>query len=251
MKNLIVSPCSNPEMTLDEVLDAYAKLGYAQFEVFTSWAKSAFDIERDPAFYLSKGKQYGMRFASFHLPPVDDDLVASLDRAIRAAHFARAVGAKVVIFKATSRPNYVQAAKPFLNAIDGWGITPVVQNHAGAPISTLGDFREVLEGIADPRIKTLLEVGHFHSVGVSWQEGCDLLGDSIALVHIKDQIGRQSVPLGTGEIDLPDLFRHMRAVGYTGDYVVEMEVEDRENTLCYLSQALDYIQTHCLEASYE
>lgn len=106
----------------------------------------------------------------------------------------------------------------------------------------------MLDGIGDPRMKTLLEAGHFHSVGVSWREGYDLLRDTIALVHIKDQVGRQSVPFGTGEVDLPGLFRWMRSVGYTGDYVVEMEVADPENTLRYLADALAYLRTYCQEA---
>jgi len=36
---------------------------------------------------------------------------------------------------------------------------------------------------------------------------------------------------GTGEVDLVGLFGHRRSVGYTGDYVVEMEVRDCDNTL--------------------
>jgi sugar phosphate isomerase/epimerase len=247
-ENWIASPCCNPEMTLPEVLAAYSQLGFRKFEAFTSWVNSAFDWERDPAFYREQGDQHGIRFASVHLPPVGEDQEESLARAVKAARFAAALGARVVIFKATSRPCYIQAAKPFLDATEELPITPVLQNHAGSPISTLSDFEEVLDGIRDARMKTLLEVGHFHSVGVSWREGSELLRDSIALVHIKDQVGRQSVPFGTGEVDLPGLFRWMRSVGYTGDYVVEMEVEDRENTLRYLEDALTYLRTHCQEA---
>lgn len=245
MENLAISPCSNPEMTLDQALSAYSALGYRKFEVFTSWVKSAFDCRRDPGFYLEQGQRYGMTFASLHLPAVGDDPDASLGEAVQAARFAAAIGAGVVLFKATSRANYVRAAGPFLDAIEGLPVTPVLQNHAGTAISTLEDFREVLEGVDDPRMKALLEVGHFHSVGVSWRQGCDLLGDLIALVHIKDQIGPQSVPFGAGEIDLPGLFGHMRSVGYTGDYVVEMEVKDRENTLKYLAEAREYIERYC------
>ena len=47
----IASPCCNPEMTLPEALAAYSGLGFRKFEVFTSWANSAFDWKRDPAFY--------------------------------------------------------------------------------------------------------------------------------------------------------------------------------------------------------
>ncbi len=243
MENLAVSPCSDPEMDLDEVLAAYSGLGYRKFEVFTGWVKSAFDYGRDPGFYAEKGGQYGMSFVSLHLPAVGDDL--DVGEAVKAARFAAAIGVGIVLFKATSRANYIRAAGPFLDAIEGLPVTPVLQNHAGAPISTPADFREVLAGIDDPRMKALLEVGQFHTVGVSWREGYGLLGDRIALVHIKDQVGGQSVPFGAGEIDLRGLFRHMKSVGYAGDFVVEMEVQDRENTLKYLAEARDYIQRQC------
>jgi sugar phosphate isomerase/epimerase len=233
-------------MRLDEALDAYSRIGFTRFEVFTSWVKSAFDIDRDPAEYVERGRRYRMTFASMHLPPVGDDLAGSLDAAVRAARFAEAVGAGVVLFKAASRPNYIRAAGPFLDAIDSVGVTPVLQNHAGSPITSLEDFREVIDGIGDPRMRSLLEVGHFHAVGVDWREAADALGDGIALVHVKDQIQAQSVPFGTGQIDLPALLAHMRSVGYAGDYVVEMEVQDRHNTLRYLSDARRYILERCL-----
>ncbi|TVY11278.1 sugar phosphate isomerase/epimerase family protein [Paenibacillus cremeus] len=243
MGNIAVSPCSNPELTLEEVLKAYSGMGYEKFELFTSWTRSSVNYTSDPSGYASLAERYGMKFTSMHLPVIDEQ-EESLHRAIEAARFAQRLGVNVVLFKAKSRPLYIRNAVPFLNAIEELmlDITPVLQNHAGSPIATLQDYREVIEGIGDRRMKTLLEVGHFHSVGVSWREGLELLGDSIALVHIKDQIGPQSVAFGTGEIDLAGLFETMKASGYAGDYVVEMEVEDKENTLTYLEAARQYIQ---------
>ena len=220
-------------------------LGYRKFEAFTSWVKSALDFTAEPAFYRERVEECGMTFSSLHLPPVTDDLEATLARAIQAARFAEAIGAGVVLFKASSRENYIRAARGFLDAVEGLSVTPVLQNHRGTAISSLADYRQVLERTDDERIKGLLEVGHFHSVGVSWRQGYELLGERTALIHIKDQLGPQSVAFGAGEIDLPGLFRHMRSVGYVGDYVVEMEVQDRENTLKYLGDALEYLRAHC------
>ena len=246
LDHLVASPCCNPQMTLPEALVAYSRLGFSKFEAFTGWVRSALDLDTDPQRYIECAAGHGMRFTSLHLPPVEDDLDASVARAVRAAEFAHALGADVVLYKATSRENYVRSAGGFLDRTERLGITPVLQNHAGTPISTVEDFREVIDGIADPRMKTLLEVGHFYSVGASWREACQLLGDSIALVHVKDQVGSQSVPFGAGEIDLPGLFEHMRAAGYEGDFVVEMEVKDRENTLRYLAEAIEYLRENCL-----
>ncbi len=242
MTNIAVSPCSNPQFDLATALREYAALGYRKFEAFTSWAKSALDWREDAGRCRALAASHGMAFSSMHLPPVrSDEPEATLEEAVRAARFAHELGAPVVLFKASDRPTYVSAAA-FLDAIDGLGLTPVLQNHAGSPISSAEDFREVIEGIGDPRMKTLLEVGHFHAVGVSWPEGYELLGDSVALVHIKDMVGARSVPFGTGEVDLPGLFAHMKAAGYRGDFVVEMEVADKENTLAYLADARRYLR---------
>lgn len=246
---LVASPCSNPKLGLDEALGAYSKLGYRKFEVFTSWTKSAFDIDGDPAFYLEKGAQYEMQFPSLHLPPIGDDIDAGVAKAVKATEFARAIGVGVVLYKASSRENYIKGAKAYLDATEHLGVTPVLQNHYGTPISTLDDFREVIEGINDSRMKTLFEVGHFHKAGIDWRDGYELLKGSIALVHIKDMVGQDPVPFGEGEVGLPELFVHMHSVGYTGDYVIEMEVcmSDIDRTLKLLGEARSYLLDNCQE----
>ena len=244
LERLAASPCCNPDLSLDDALGAYSKLGFRKFEVFSTWCQSAFDvIDGDPAFYLDKGKEFGLQFTSLHLPSVGED--GDIGPAIQGMKFAQALGCSVALFSACSREIYVEAGRKFLDAAEGIGVTPIIQNHFHAPICTLDDYREVIGGLSDPRMKTCLEVGHFHSAGVSWKEGFDVLGDSIALVHIKDQVGPQSVPFGTGEVDLPGLFAHMKAVGYSGEFVVEMEVADAENTLQYLADALAYLKDNC------
>jgi sugar phosphate isomerase/epimerase len=248
LDQIAVSPCSNPEMGLEEVMGAYAALGYRHFEAFTSWVQSAFDPGRDPQFYLGVARCHGMTFCSLHLPPVRAARVdRTLVEAVAAARFAAAIGVEVVLYKAEDRPTYVRAAAAFLDAVEPLGITPVIQNHWGTALTTLQDVSEVLAGIGDPRMRTLLEVGHFHSAGVGWREALARLGDTVALVHVKDQVGAQSVPFGQGEIDLRGLFRAMDGRGYRGRYVVEMEVRDRENTLDYLAAAYAYMQDYCEE----
>lgn len=244
VSSIAVSPCSNPEMALEEALSAYGRLGYERFEVFTSWAKSAADVADGPEPYLRLAATYGFAYSSIHLPPFDDDREASVGRAVETCRFGAALGCRAAIVKAASRQHHIAGGPRLLNAIEGMPIIPVLQNHAGTAISTLEDYREVLNGINDPRTKCTLEVGHFHSVGVSWREAYGLLAGRVELVHIKDQVGPQSVPFGTGEIDLPGLLARLGEDGYEGDIVIEMEVEDRENTLQYLGDALAYVREH-------
>ena len=243
ISQLAASPCSTPKLGLEEFLAANAKLGFGKFEIFTGWAGAAFDIDGDPQSYVNLAAAHGMRFSSLHLPPIGEDL--DITRAVAAARFAAAVGAPIVLYKAAGRDAYIAAAGAFLEAVDDLPVTPVIQNHFGTPVTSLDDFRAVLDGIGDPRMKALLEVGHFHAAGVRWPDGAELLAGRIAMVHVKDMIDRQSVPFGTGEVDLPGLFEHMSATGYTGDYVLEMEVADKENTLTYVGEAIEYLRAHC------
>jgi sugar phosphate isomerase/epimerase len=242
MTNIGVSPCSNPELPLEKIMEEYSKIGYRKMELFTSSLQSAIDFSKNPDEYKQLSERYGIGFTSMHLPRIVEDQGESLDQAVSAALFAAGLGIKIVLFKCESKAVYISSAKRFLDAIEGLDVIPVLQNHVGSPISSLEDYSEVIRGIGDSRMKTLLEVGHFHSAGVNWRDGYDLLGDSIALIHIKDQIGSQSVAFGKGEIDLLGLFKKMNEVGYSGDYIVEMEVSDKENTIPYLKAALSHIQ---------
>ena len=244
LSQVAVSPCSNPDWDLDRTLEAYAALGYRAYEAFTSWAKSALDPDSSPVDYRRKADAHGMRFLSLHLPPVSlNDADKSLARALAAADFTVKIGAGIVIFKAADQQSYVELAPRFLDAAPG--VTTVIQNHFGTPLTSLADVLAVHERIRDARMKILLEVGHFHSAGVAWPNAVEALGEHVALVHIKDQVGRQSVPFGRGEIDLAGLVAEMDRRAYTGSYVVEMEVKDRANTLTYLAAAREYLATRC------
>ncbi len=58
-------------------------------------------------------------------------------------------------------------------------------------------------------------------------------------VHTKDQIGRRSVPFDTGEIANAGLLGQLHDIDYNGFVVVEIEVEDKENTARYVQDAPD------------
>jgi sugar phosphate isomerase/epimerase len=257
MTRLVASPACVPQLTLDEVLPRYAALGFRHFEAFSSWAKSCLDVTANPAPYVSAAAKHGMRYTSMHLPPIKggDAFDATLVAAVDAAAFAQNIGAGVVLYKADSRETYIRAAKPFLDALDQRAIrvTPVLQNHKGTPITTLDDYRQVIAGINDSRMKTLLEVGHFYRVGATWREGCDLLGDSIALVHINEiDAAGQSVPFGSGRTDFAGLFAHLKQVGYGGLIVVELELDNRntdaDRTFRELGNGIEHLRACGLEA---
>jgi len=247
-----ISPCSNPNLTMEQAFEAYSKIGFTKFEAFVVWVKSALDLKHDPQEYRDYAAKFGLEFCSMHLPVIGEDLDESLEQAIAGARFAEKLGAKVVLYKACNRPTYIAGAKRFLDATEDLDIIPVLQNHCHSPICTIADFREVIEGINDPRMHTLLEVGHFHMADVRWDEGYDLLGSSVSLVHLKDMIGEKPVPFGEGEVDFHGLFRQLKADGYTGDFVIEVEIDhsDDERTLGWLVGAKEHLSNIMKEVGY-
>jgi len=109
----------------------------------------------------------------------------------------------------------------------------------------LADFRQVLDAIDDPRMKAILEVGHFQRVGANWRDGWDLLGARLALIHVNDIRDGRSVPFGTGEVDFAGLMKQVRQKGYAGNIVVELELATHETqpqvTLDGLRDATDLL----------
>jgi len=210
-------------------------------EVFSEYTEAKIDINYPPENFIKMLSKYNMSFSSMHLPVIKD-LDEDLNHVIRTAEFAKQIGIEVVIFKAKTKELYISGAKKFLDLTEKLKITAVLQNHKGTAISTLDDFKDVVRGINDKRMKTLLEVGMFHSVGTNWKDAYDFLSESVALVHIKDQIGETRVPFGKGEVDFYGLFKKLNDDNYKADIVIEMEVcrDNFSKTISLLAEAREF-----------
>ncbi len=162
---------------------------------------------------------------------IQADIKAGVRNAIDAARFASKLSDQpAVLFKAHTREQLVAAAPQFLDGLDlaNINVVPVLQNHMGTCISTLDDFIAILDEINDPRMKAVLEVGHFQRVGTHWREAWSALGDRIALIHVNDIRDGQSVLFGTGDVDFSGLMAQVKRTGFAGNIVVELELASRE-----------------------
>jgi len=227
----VSTPAYFPNLPLEPVLEACSGLGFAQFEGFTEWAASSLDWRDDPAKPRRLAESMGLRFSSFHLPTARSDSDTELADLMVAARYAVGLGANVVLFKAASRDLYGRVGLRLLDALEAEGLelTPVLQNYHRGPIDTPDDFREVLKGLNhDTRMKALLEVGQFQRTGINWKQGWDLMEGRIALIHINDIRDGRSVLYGTGDVDFRGLLQQVKASGYAGNIVVELELSTRE-----------------------
>jgi len=99
----------------------------------------------------------------------------------------------------------------------------------------------MFEQIKSPQVGITLDSGHLHSSGVDWKGLINRYPERIYNFHVKDHVGTQSVPLGTGEIDLRGYIEELHAIGYEGALAVELEVIDPENLPRYCAEAFVYL----------
>ena len=118
-----------------------------------------------------------------------------------------------------------------------------LEPHVGSQIQDLTDYEAIFARISSKQVGITLDTGHLHAAGAAWRAIIDRFSDRIYNVHIKDHIGRQSVPIGAGEVDLRSYIKALHAIAYDGPLAVELEVEDPENLPRYCAEAFTYLQT--------
>ncbi len=84
-------------------------------------------------------------------------------------------------------------------------------------------FSELLARLPSPLIKVNYDSGNSASLGYNPAEEFSAYGSRIGSVHIKDRIlGGGTVPLGQGNTNFEALFRALRSVGYSGDFILQV-----------------------------
>jgi hexulose-6-phosphate isomerase len=84
-------------------------------------------------------------------------------------------------------------------------------------------FAALLEQCIHPLLRANYDSGNSSSLGYRPAEEFAAYGHRIGSVHIKDRVrGGGTVPLGTGDADLQAVFHGLSALGYRGDYVLQI-----------------------------
>ncbi len=84
-------------------------------------------------------------------------------------------------------------------------------------------FAALLDRLPHPLLKANYDSGNSSSLGYKPREEFAAYGKHVGSVHIKDRLlGGGTVPLGTGSADFPALIESLKAVGYAGDYILQV-----------------------------
>jgi L-ribulose-5-phosphate 3-epimerase len=107
-------------------------------------------------------------------------------------------------------------------------------------------FAELLARLPSGLLKVNYDVGNSASLSYDPREEFAAYGDRIGSVHIKDRLkGGGTVPIGTGDADLPTVFDCLRALSYAGDFVMQIARDTPGNEVNWArqnrAQVLDYL----------
>ena len=84
-------------------------------------------------------------------------------------------------------------------------------------------FAELLDRLPDPYLKVNYDTGNSASLGYLPRDEFTAYGQRVGSVHIKDRVlAGGSVPLGTGHVDFAAVFDNLRALRYSGDFILQV-----------------------------
>ena len=105
-------------------------------------------------------------------------------------------------------------------------------------------FADLLERCNHPFVRVNYDSGNSASLGYSVTDEFAAYGGRIGSVHIKDRKrGGGTVPLGTGDADLPELFGSLARLNYKGDYVLQIARSEPGREVPWIAQNLASVAT--------
>jgi len=95
-------------------------------------------------------------------------------------------------------------------------------------------FKELLDKIPHPFLKANYDSGNSSSLGYHPCDEFAAYGARVGSVHIKDRIrGGRTVPLGMGDADLSVLFDCLKAMDYSGDFILQVSRDVPGNEIAW------------------
>jgi hexulose-6-phosphate isomerase len=101
-----------------------------------------------------------------------------------------------------------------------------------------------LARVPHPLLKVNYDSGNSASLGYRPQDEFAAYGERIGSVHIKDRKrGGGTVPLGTGDTDFPATFSGLRALDYTGDFILQVARGITGNEVAWAKRNRSFVET--------
>lgn len=224
LKRFTASPACCPTWDIDRACALFSEYGLSQIEIFAHWTESRFrETVHSPEYYQGICSRFGLNIVSCHLPPVELGKSETFEAAVRHLDISKQLGSSIVVFGGDTIETYIRYLPPILEKAALLGLQVLIENHKSSCLQTLNDYDAVLNGVNDPRLQTVLEVGHFAAMGIQWRQAYNHLKDRMGLVHLKDMRNGHACQWGEGDIDFVALLDCIEEGGYRGTCVIEFE----------------------------
>ena len=222
-----------PEASLPEAIRIAQQAGFEQIELFRTWTQSSpvgpnisvpmarrmlgsakIRLSGLNIRNITGKRESGQHDPSYNLRQVEWDI-----------HLARALKLSHANIKGGDRSeqaliDLIEGVNTLLDRIPD--ITLNLGNHHGNRLETLSDYCLIMPDL-DFRAKVLLDTGHLLTVGEDILKFADTFANRIGVVHLRDQVDDQPVPLGKGNLPFDDLINILKQADYHGPLVVELE----------------------------
>jgi hexulose-6-phosphate isomerase len=106
-------------------------------------------------------------------------------------------------------------------------------------------FARLLAALPYPKIRVNYDSGNSSSLGYHPSDEFAAYGGRVGSVHIKDRVrGGGTVPLGTGDADLPALFECLQKVSYQGDFILQAARGAPSDEVAWARQNRTFVVRH-------
>jgi L-ribulose-5-phosphate 3-epimerase len=113
-------------------------------------------------------------------------------------------------------------------------------------------FAGLLSRLPYPKIKANYDSGNSSSLGYAPRDEFAAYGERVGSVHIKDRLrGGGTVPLATGDADFPALAECLKAVGYTGDFTLQVARGDPGDEVNWTRKNREFVLKNFVHQGWE
>lgn len=111
-------------------------------------------------------------------------------------------------------------------------------------------FVDLLDRLPPTLVRVTYDIGNSASLGHDPRAEFAAYGDRVGSVHVKDRIrGGGTVPLGTGDADLPAVFDCLAQVGYRGDFVLQVARDEPGNEAAWIQRNVTRVRDYLAVAT--
>ena len=254
-----ISTCSYPvrERDLDYTFNLISQSGYRKVDLWGGPPNYSSDPSVcDPAGLKHKAEQYGLRVANLGTYPGrgffdvgEESELREMRRTIDIACFLGSRSIRVSPGQGED-PAIAEAMVSFFRQSAAYAtekdVFLGVENHAGSIAANPEIVMRLVTAVDSPYFGILYEPANLMACGVDYHEAYGMFKGWITHVHVKDSHivdGKyERTMLGDGEIDWAWVTAVLEDAGYTGDYALEFEIEDRYPIETNLPKWLEYFQ---------